>query len=87
MRKLCKHVLIDKLSEDRREAMLRDIGIASPVLDLLKEVIERRLKQLDGDLTNPHVYELPAYAEFVADHFGGKRELEAILKLLDHSED
>lgn len=86
-RRLSKHKILDRLSDNNKERIQRDINASGEVFDILIEVLEDRADLLQSELLSKSMYESPAYAYKVADLSGGIRELTSLVKLLQETEE
>lgn len=71
------------IDRDERKQIVRS---ALPALNVLKDVLEKRLCDLTAERRASKNYESPAWPMLQADFLGRERELEYLLDLLDQED-
>lgn len=74
------------LPKDKQEERKALVKSAAPTLKVLKNILEKRLDDLESKRVNPANYDSPAWAYMQADINGSMRELERVIELLDQEE-
>lgn len=69
--------------QEERKAMVRT---AAPTLKVLRNIIKKRLTELESNKVNPANYDSPAWAYMQADINGSMRELTKLVELLDQED-
>lgn len=86
-RRLSKHALVDKRSEDEAKFLRSAINSSKECLDFLIEVLDKRLNDLDVELEKDTIYSSSAYAYKVSGILESRKEIRNIIKLISETEE
>lgn len=73
---------VDNRISEQRKARMAELQAAEPVIHVLKDILERDLKQRQKAQRSKEEYDNPQWPYLQADYNGSIRELERILKML-----